>query len=117
MEAPLLRWVVLRGPAKLERNALNLRAEGLNLSSWAFFPPNLILNPGKHAKDKTLNLGAYLVSCSLMNLYMASSTVSALLLGRVYTTQYPDQESCNTMAYTCPSTDSGNGPQRSVAMR
>ena len=60
MEAPLLRWVVLRGPAKLERNALNLRAEGLNLSSWAFFPPNLILNPGKHAKDKTLNLGAYL---------------------------------------------------------
>ena len=60
MEAPLLRWVVLRGPAKLERNALNLRAEGVNLSSWAFFPPNLILNPGKHAKDKTLNLGAYL---------------------------------------------------------
>ena len=33
MEAPLLRWVVLRGPAKLERNALNLRAEGLNLGS------------------------------------------------------------------------------------
>ena len=62
MEAPLLRWVVLRGPAKLERNALNLRAEGLNLSSWAFFPPNLILNPGKHAKDKTLNLGAYLAA-------------------------------------------------------
>ena len=68
MEAPLLRWVVLRGPAKLERNALNLRAEGLNLSSWAFFPPNLILNPGKHAKDKTLNLGAYL---SLMQLNFA----------------------------------------------
>ena len=33
MEAPLMRWVVLRGPAKLERNALNLRAEGLNLGS------------------------------------------------------------------------------------
>ena len=81
MEAPLLRWVVLRGPAKLERNALNLRAEGVNLSSWAFFPPNLILNPGKHAKDKTLNLGAYLGAGNVMSTGGDSCSAPASGLG------------------------------------